>query len=170
LKNTILETDRLLIRRFDLTDADFILELLNSPDWLKFIGDRNVKTIEEAEVYLVNGPIASYEANGFGLCLVVLKDGEIPIGACGLLKRDFLEDADLGFAFLPGYIGKGFGYESATAIIAYAQSQLNISKILAFTIPENVASIKLLEKTGFHYEKKFTMPGEDEELLLFCYQ
>ena len=164
-----LETDRLLLRKFDLSDAPFIVELLNSPGWLEYIGDRNVKTEEDARAYLANGPIKSYAINGFGLSMVILKDGKIPIGACGLLKRDFLDDADIGFAFLPDYNGKGYGYESASAVMSYAKNELNLSRILAFTVPYNVVSIKLLEKIGFHFEKIFMMPDSEEELFLYSY-
>jgi len=166
---SFLETDRLFLRQFDLSDAGFILQLLNTQGWLEFIGDRNVIKEEDAEAYLLNGPIKSYQTNGFGLSLVSLKDGEVPIGACGLLKRDYLDDADIGFAFLPEFIGKGYGYESASAIMSYAKNELNISRVLAITVPYNVASIKLLEKIGFRYEKIFKMPDDDEELFLYSH-
>lgn len=161
------ETDRLYLRHLGVSDAPFIVNLLNSKGWLDYIGDRNVRTIEEAEAYLLNGPIKSYRDNGFGISLVILKDGNIPIGSCGLLKRDYLESADLGFAFLPEYIGQGYGYESASAVLEYARHELKLSPVMAFTVPHNVASIKLLEKLGFYFEKVFTMPGETEELNLF---
>jgi len=165
--NFFIETNRLLIRQFELADAGFILQLLNTPGWLKYIGERNVKTEEDAKAYLLNGPIKSYADIGFGISLVILKEGGIPIGACGLLKRDYLEDPDIGFAFLPEYIGFGYGYESAAAIMSYANDELKLNSVLAFTVPFNEVSIKLLEKLGFHFEKTFTMPGEEEELLLF---
>ncbi len=162
-----IETERLKMRHLTVSDASFIVELLNSEGWLEYIGDRNVRTIEEAEAYLLNGPIKSYAENGYGLSLVSLKNGNKPIGACGLLKRDYLETADLGFAFLPEYIGQGYGYESASAVLAHAHDELRISSVLAFTVPHNVASIGLLEKLGFRFERVFTMPGEEEELLLY---
>ena len=162
-----LETERLIIRQFDLSDAAFIMQLLNSPGWLEYIGDRNIRTTDDAEAYLANGPIKSYGTNGFGISMVLLKEGETPIGACGLLKRDYLEDADIGFAFMPEYLGKGYGYESAEAIINYAKGELNISHIKAFTVPNNIPSINLLKKLGFGFEKTFKIPGEEEELFLF---
>ena len=168
--NAIIETERLELRKFELTDAAFLRELLNSPGWLEYIGDRNVHTDEEAGTYLLNGPIKSYQTNGFGLFLVLLKAKQTPIGACGLLKRDYLDEPDLGFAFLPGYTGQGYGYESAAAVMFYAKNELNLSQILAFTVPNNVASIRLLEKLGFQFEKRFYMPGENEELLLFGHE
>ena len=169
-ESAVIETERLWLRQFKPTDAGFIVELLNSPAWLEFIGDRNVRTEEDALAYLLNGPIKSYDANGFGLFLVLLKESDLPIGACGLLKRDFLDEPDLGFAFLPDYIGLGYGLESAKSVMNFAARDLNLPKVLAFTVPQNVASIKLLEKLGFTFEKIFKMPEEDEELFLFCYQ
>jgi len=163
----LLKTDRLALRHFDIPDAPFMVELMNSKGWLEFIGDRNVRTVEDAEAYLLNGPIKSYRENGFGMSLVSLKSDNTPIGACGLLKRDYLEHPDIGFAFLPGHIGNGYGYESASAILTHAKDTLKIDHVLAFSVPFNVASIKLLEKLGFHFEKAFTMPGEEEELYLF---
>jgi RimJ/RimL family protein N-acetyltransferase len=169
-ESVVIETKRLWLRQFKLSDAGFILELLNSPGWLEFIGDRNVRTEDDARTYLSNGPIKSYEMNGFGLLLVLLKDSDIPIGACGLLKRDFLSEPDLGFAFLPDYIGSGYGFESAEAIMNFATRDLHLSHVVAFTVPQNVASIKLLEKLRFTFKEIFKMPEEDEELFLFHYQ
>ena len=162
-----LETERLFIRQFRLSDAGFIEQLLNSPGWLQYIGDRNIRTEEDAIAYLSNGPIKSYETNGFGISMVVQKDGEIPVGACGLLKRDYLEDADLGFAFMPEFMGKGYGFESASAILHHAQNELNIKRVLAFTVPNNTPSINLLKKLGFSFERTFKIPGDEEELFLF---
>ena len=163
----LLKTDRLVLRHLDIPDAPFILELLNSKGWLEFIGDRNVRTVEDAEAYLLNGPIKSYRENGFGMSLVSLKSDGTSVGACGLLKRDYLDQPDIGFAFLPEYTGEGYGFESASAILTHAKESLKINHVLAFTVPFNVASIKLLEKLGFHFEKVFKIPGEEEELLLF---
>jgi RimJ/RimL family protein N-acetyltransferase len=161
------ETERLILRQFNVDDAEFIYKLLNSPGWLKYIGDRNVKSVDDAEAYLSNGPIKSYQTNGYGLSMVSLKEDGTCIGACGLLKRDFLDHPDIGFAFLSEYMNMGFGFESAKATLDYAKKDLKINQVFAFTVPHNIASIRLLEKLGFHFEKKFTMPEEVEELLLF---
>jgi RimJ/RimL family protein N-acetyltransferase len=167
MEKPFLETERLIIRKFDLEDAGFIVALLNSPGWLEYIGDRQVRNEDEARAYLSNGPIQSYQTNGFGLSMVMLKEGNIPIGACGLLKREYLEHPDIGFAFLPAYTGQGYGFESADAVMNYAKNDLKLSRLFAFTIPQNKPSIKLLEKMGFQFDKKFMIPGEEEELLLF---
>ena len=163
----IFETDRLLLREFTESDADFIVELLNSPGWLEFIGDRNVKSSEQARDYLNNGPIKSYKDNGYGLSIVILKVENVPIGMCGILKRDYLENPDIGFAFLPQYAGKGYAFEVASATIKYAKEVLHLDKILAFTVPENKRSIKLIEKIGLRFNKYITIPNDTEELMLF---
>ncbi|MCP9753868.1 N-acetyltransferase [Lacihabitans sp. CCS-44] len=160
----ILETERLFLRKFELIDAPFILELLNTPTWLQFIGDKGVRNLDDAENYLKNGSLKSYEENGFGFYLVGEKSTQKPIGMCGFIKRQELEDVDLGFAFLPDYIGKGFGYEIAKAILKYGKDVLKLSRIIAIVDPRNTASNALLQKLGFVFEK--TIPfGEKKDLL-----
>jgi RimJ/RimL family protein N-acetyltransferase len=163
----ILETDRLILRELNTGDAAFILTLLNTPTWLQFIGDRGVKNLDDALKYIENGPVKSYAVNGFGLYVVQLKNGNVPIGMCGLIKRDFLEDPDIGFALLPEFEGKGYGYESASAVLTYGQKNLGMQKIAAITVKENVNSIHLLEKIGLREEGTVVYPGTEEELLLF---
>jgi RimJ/RimL family protein N-acetyltransferase len=161
----ITETQNLQIKEFVLEDAPFILELLNTPGWLQYIGDRNVKKTEDAEIYLQNGPFVSYKNNGFGLWNVVLKETNTSIGMCGLINRDTLDHPDIGFAFLPAYAGKGYGYEAATATLEYAVTTLGMDKIFAITLPENIASVKLLQKLGLAFDRDIQM-GE-ETLMLF---
>jgi len=168
--NYILETERLFLREFTLADAPFIIELVNSPGWLQFIGDRNVKTEEQAKEYLRNGPLLSYAKNGFGLSLVALKADQSPIGMCGIIRRDSLENPDIGFAFLPSFEGKGLAYEIANATIAYAKTILKLPVIFAITMPENKRSIKLLEKIGFQYSRMFASPTDKLQLMLFSYE
>jgi len=162
----ILETERMILRELSPDDADFILVLLNTPTWLQFIGDRNVKNVEQARKYIAEGPLRSYRENGFGLSLVELKESDIPIGVCGLLKRDGLEYPDLGFAFLPQYTKKGYAFEVASATIAFACANLRISTILAVTTPDNERSIRLLSKIGFAFENMVTLPDKHEEMML----
>lgn len=161
----ILETERLILRHFTTEDTPFIIELLNTPGWIQYIGDRGIKTIPDAEQYLQNVPFKSYAANGFGLYMVALKENNTPIGMCGLIKRDTLDHVDIGFAFLPAYIGKGYAYEAAQATLAYAQEELGFEKLQAITLPDNTPSIKLLEKIGMKPQGKIQM-GE-EELMLY---
>jgi RimJ/RimL family protein N-acetyltransferase len=162
-----IESERILLRPFTLEDGEFILELLNTEGWIRYIGDRNVKTIEQAKSYLLNGPLKSYETNGFGLSLAELKTDQTPLGMCGLLKRNYLDHADIGFAFLPGHTGKGYAYEIVKEIVGDGLQRLRMEKILAITVPENSSSIKLLKKLGFGYEKNFISPDTGEDLCLY---
>jgi RimJ/RimL family protein N-acetyltransferase len=147
----ILETERLILRRLSIEDAAFILALVNEPSWLRFIGDKGVRTIEDARNYILKGPVESYERFGFGLYLTELKGEATPIGICGLLKRESLNDVDLGFAFLPQFWRQGFAYESASAVMAYGKTALGLTRLVALTSPDNDGSIGLLEKLGFTY-------------------
>ncbi len=165
----ILETERLTLRLQTTDDADFILELLNDPSWLQFIGDRGVRTVEDACAYIFDGPIRMYEQFGFCLYLVERKEDQIPIGICGLVKRDSLEDVDLGFAFLPKYWAKGYAYEAASAVMAYGINTLELNRIVAITSQDNHASAKLLEKIGLQYEGLVQLSNDPEELKLFVY-
>jgi RimJ/RimL family protein N-acetyltransferase len=157
---TILKTDRLVLRQFTPDDAPFMLDLLNSPPWLRFIGDRGVRTLDDAGHYIQNGPLKSYSEFGFGGYLVQLKEGDLPIGLCGLFRRETLPDVDLGFAFLPGYEGRGYGYEVSSALLDYALTRLKLERITAFCDPENQASIRLIEKLGLRFEKSVQFNGK----------
>jgi len=162
---TIFETERLILREFTEDDFAFIISLVNSDGWLRYIGDRNIHTEAQAKEYLRNGPIKSYKENGYGLSMVVLKAGNIPIGMCGIINRATLEHPDIGFAFLPGFSNKGYGFEIAAKTLKHALEELQIPKVVAITVPENTASIKLLEKIGMSFQEKLSL--NDEELLLF---
>jgi RimJ/RimL family protein N-acetyltransferase len=162
--NYILQTERLLLRQLTLTDTPFIIELLNTEGWIKYIGDRNVKTAEQARQYLSNGPIKSYADNGFGLYMVALQNNHIPIGMCGLIKRDYLPHPDIGYAFLPQYAGQGYAFEAAKAVLQYAFNHLQKEKILAITLADNASSVKLLQKLGMQYEEDFIDEKSNETL------
>ncbi|NNF00552.1 MAG: GNAT family N-acetyltransferase [Pyrinomonadaceae bacterium] len=163
----ILETERLILREFDLDDAEFILELLNSPGWLKYIGNKKVKTINDAKSYLSEGPVKSYAENGFGLSMVELKFIGVPIGMCGLVNRDTLDDIDIGFAMLPDFAATGYGSEIALATLEYGRDQLGLKRIVGITVKDNKASIALLEKIGLKFEKMIDIPEDNEKLMLF---
>ena len=165
---TVLETERLLLRQFSTEDAEFILELLNEPSFIRNIGDRGVRTIEGANSYILNGPVASYAKNGFGLYLVKLKETNESIGMCGLIQRDALEDVDIGYAFLPRFWSKGYAVESALAVKEYAGNVIGLNHIVAITDPENEGSIRVLEKIGFQFEKMVKLSEDDIELKLFA--
>lgn len=157
----VIETERLILRKLTLDDAEFILELVNEPSWLKFIGDRGVRNVDDACTYMLKGPIAMYERLGFGLYLTALKDDGVPIGLCGLIKRDTLADVDLGFAFLPAFWGKGYAAESARAALELGWNRFGLKRIVAITSPRNSRSIKLLENIGFVFEKEFRLTEAD---------
>ena len=162
---SILETERLTLREFLLDDAPFILTLVNTPEWLKFIGDKNVHSIEDAEQYLISGPIKSYTDNGFGLSTVILKSSNQPIGMCGLVNRESLEDIDIGFALLSEYEGYGYAYEIASATMRRAKETLGIQKVVAITDANNISSIKLINKLGLQFEKTVHLAINDSALL-----
>ena len=163
----ILETERLVLRRVSSDDAEFILELLNQPSFLRYIGDKGVRTTEDAVRYIQTGPVASYERFGFGLYLVELKETRVPIGMCGLLKRDTLPDADVGFAFLPDYWSQGYAFEAASGVMQYGREVLGLRRIVAITSLDNDASIRLLEKIGLKFEGLITPSEELGEVRLF---
>jgi len=164
---TILETERLLLRQLSTEDAEFILELLNEPSFIRNIGDRGVRTIDDANSYILNGPVASYAKNGFGLYLVKLKETAESIGMCGLIKRDTLEDVDIGYAFLPRFWSKGYAVESARAVKEYARNAVGLKRIVAIVDPQNEDSIHVLEKIGLQFEKMVKLSEDDIELKLF---
>lgn len=164
----ITETDRLILRQATVDDAPFIFQLLNEPSWLQYIGDRNIRTLGDAENYIRNGLIGMYAQHGFGLFIVELKNGPTPIGLCGLIKRDSLEDVDLGFAFLPAYWGQGYAWEAASATMHDGATTHGLSRLLAITLPENASSIKLLKRLGFKFEKLIRLADDAEALELYA--
>lgn len=163
----ILETKRLVLREICETDAEFILNLLNQPSFIKFIGDRGVRTVQQATNYIESRFTQSYSNFGFGLYLVELKKGKTPVGICGFVKRDSLPEPDIGFAFLPQYGGQGFAFESAKAVLKYGRDVLGLRHILAVATKDNDKSEKLLGKIGFKFESLIRLPYDDEELKLF---
>ena len=158
----LITTPRLALRELAADDAAFILELLNEPSFLQNIGDRGVRTLDDARAYIESGPRASYARHGFGLYAVALRETGETAGICGLLKRDALEDPDVGFAFLPRFWSKGYAFESAAAVLQHARTVLGLKRILAITSPGNTASIELLGKLGFRFERAQSMAAGDE--------
>jgi len=162
-----LETERLTLRELTTDDAEFSLRLLNEPSFLRFIGDKGVRNLQDARQYILNGPIASYNQNGFGLYLVVLKSTNTSIGMCGLIKRETLTDVDIGFAFLPEFWNKGYALESATAVFSYGKDVLKLPRVVAITNKDNVTSGKLLERLGLHFDRLIDLNGDGDETKLF---
>ena len=167
---TVLETERLFLRRFTVDDAQFILTLVNEPSFLRYIGDKQVRNLEDARQYILNGPVASYERNGFGLYLVELRKSHTPIGMCGLIKREELPDPDVGFAFLPDFWTRGFAFEAAAAVLQNAGERLRLERILAITSLDNEASIRLLQRLGFRFDREIKLSPEREPVKLFVYR
>jgi len=166
----VLETERLILRRFTVDDAQFILTLVNEPSFLRYIGDKKIRSLEDARQYILSGPVASYERHGFGLCLVQLRETHTPTGMCGLLKREELPEPDIGFALLPAFWNKGFAFEAAGAVLQDAHERLRLQRILAITSLDNEASIKLLERLGFTFEKITKLAADHEPVRLFTWQ
>ena len=164
---TIIETERLTIVEVDHTDAEFIIQLLNSPTWLQFIGDKGVRDQKQAISYIEENLIASYQKNGFGLYKLCLKASLVPIGLCGFLQRDYLDSPDIGFALLPEFEGKGFMYEAGNALMRYGKSNLKMDNIFALVMPMNTKSQRLLERIGLHKIGAMVPNGGNQELLLF---
>ena len=165
----VLETERLRLRWLSTDDAPFILELVNDPAWLRFIGDRGVRTLADARSYILNGPVAMYRRVGFGLYLVELRQNAQPIGMCGLIQRAGLADIDIGFAFLPAFYGQGYAYEAASATLHYAQETLGLARVVAITAPDNQRSIRLLTKLGLSFEELLRLSEDQPEVMLFAW-
>ena len=165
---TILETDRLRLRKLSTEDAAFILRLLNEVSFIQNIGDKGVRTLDDARSYILTGPIASYEKFGFGLWLVENKTESVPIGICGLLKRETLNDIEIGYALVPEFWSKGFALEAAAGVLGYAGRELALKRIVAIVSPGNQSSIRLLEKLGFRFESMVRLAPEAEEIKLFA--
>jgi RimJ/RimL family protein N-acetyltransferase len=164
---TVIQSRRLALRKLDLHDAAFILELLNEASFMRFIGDKGVRTLADARDYLLHGPMDSYLRFGFGLYLTSLRDTGTPIGMCGLVKRDTLEDVDVGFAFLARHRSKGYAAESAAAVLRYGRQTLRLERIVAITSPDNRSSIAVLEKIGLRFERMVQLSEGGPELKLF---
>lgn len=162
-----LETDRLILRPMTREDSKFIFELLNDPSFIRNIGDRHVRTLEDATRYIMDGPVASYARNGFGLYLVELKETGESIGMCGLIRRNTLKDVDIGYAFLPRYWSKGYAIESALEMKKYGRETIGLRRLVAVVDPQNLDSIRLLEKLGMKFEKMVRLSPDDIDLKLF---
>jgi RimJ/RimL family protein N-acetyltransferase len=164
---TVLETERLSLRQLRVDDAEFILTLLNEPAFLRYIGDKQVRNLDDARQYILTGPVASYDRHGFGLYCVELQNSHTPIGMCGLVKRKELPDPDIGFALLSDFWNKGFAFEAAAAVLKYARQRLILQRILAITTLDNEASINLLQRLGFSFQKVVKLSPDGEQLKLF---
>ena len=164
----VLETERLVLRHLTLDDAPFMLRLVNEPSWLRFIGDRGVRNLDDAREYLRKGALASYALHGFGLYMTELAQTRQPVGICGLVKRDTLPDVDVGFALLPEFTGKGYAREAAAAAMSHAR-QLGLRRVVAITKPDNHGSIRVLENIGLAFERLIRPVADGDELALYAW-
>ena len=161
------ETERLRLVHLTLDDAPFILALLNDPDWLRHIGDRGVRTLEDARGYLEHGPVAMVAREGFGLWKVERRADGAAMGMCGLIRRRTLDDVDLGFALLPAFRGQGYTYEAAAATLRHGRARFGLGRIVAIVSPGNAASIRLLEKLGMTFERRMAFERAEDLVLLY---
>ena len=166
--DAVLEPERLVLRELTEDDAPFMLELLNEPGWLRFIGDRGIRTVDGARDYIANGPMAMYRQLGFGLYAVVRRLDGVLLGVCGLIKRDSLDDVDIGFAFLERHGGAGYAQEAAAAVMRQAREMLKLPRVVAITSIDNDRSMRLLQRVGLHFEKTVRLQGDDEDVNLFA--
>ncbi len=163
----VFQTERLTLSEFSTSDASFFYELVNDPAWIKYIGDRNVNTHFQAQIYLEEKIIPSYQKFGFGFYVVRLKNEKIAIGMCGLIKRDWMEFVEIGYGFLPGFRGKGYAFEAGIATMKYAKEIHQIKKLAAITSTNNTNSSILLERLGLHFDSLITYPGEEKKCKLY---
>ena len=161
-----LETPRLTLRRLQFDDAPFLVELLNEPSFIENIGDKCVRSVEDAHRYLREGPMAMYEKFGFGLWHTARKDG-VAVGMCGLLKRDNLPDADVGYAFLPAFWGQGFALEATAATLRHGARKFGLTRVLGVVSEGNAGSIRVLEKLGMNFERMFSMQDAEPAARLY---
>ena len=163
-----LETERLVLRHLTLDDAELMLALWNDPDFIRYVGDREIRTMEEARDTLEDGALAMYDDLGYGPYRVTLKSTDEDIGTCGLFKREIFDEPDLGFGLLPPHRQSGFAYEASLAVLDYAHRGLGLNRLIAIVSPENAASVRLLEKLGLHYERDVRMPDDDHDVALYA--
>lgn len=161
------ETERLIIRPAGIEDAAFIFQLLNSPKWIQYIGDRNVKSLEDAETYIQNRMLPQQERLGFSNFVVIRKSDQAKMGTCGLYDREGMEDIDIGFAFLPEFENQGYAFEASSKLLFEAKNSFQINSLTAFTTKDNYSSQKLLEKLGFKKSGFIHIPNDDGELILY---
>ena len=163
----VLETKRLILRLFTPDDASFVYELLNEPGWKRYIGDRGIDSAQAARDYIETGLIAPYHRHGFGLLAMELKAQGTLVGMCGLIKRDTLEDVDIGFALLSRFEGLGLAHEAAAATLAYSRDTLGLARVVAITSLDNERSARLLERLGMRYERLIRLADDTEQLRLY---
>ncbi|NIV17827.1 MAG: GNAT family N-acetyltransferase [Woeseiaceae bacterium] len=163
-------TARLRLRRLTLDDADLMLGVWNDPAFIRYVGDRGIRTVVQAHEAMLEGPMMLYETYGYGPYRIALRDSDTPIGICGIFRRDGLDEPDIGFSTLPEYCGNGFAYEAACAVIEYARKDLGLSVLNAIVSPDNAASIGLIRKLGLSFERMYEWPDSGEQVAIYAMQ
>lgn len=162
-----LETDRLVLRRLTLADAELMLAVWNDPAFLEHVGDRGIRTVAQAQTTLADGAFRLYEEFGYGPYRVALRDQDLAVGTCGLFRREGFDDPDIGWSILPEHCGKGYAYEAASAVLAYAFAEIGLTRVVAFISAQNRPSIGLARKLGLRYEREARLVGDDEDVCLY---
>ena len=162
-----IETARLRLRELTLADAELMLAIWNDPAFIRFVGDRGIRTLEDAQAAMTTGALKLYEDYGYGPYGVVLRGQGTPIGICGLFRREELDEPDIGFATLPAYCGNGYAYEASKAVLEYARDKLGIPRLTAIVSPENEASVGLIRKLGLRFERMHRMADDDEDVAIY---
>ena len=163
----VIATERLRLRKLTLDDAGLMFAVWNDSEFVRNVGDRGIRTLQEARDAMKKGALRLYEKYGYGPYRISLGDSDTPIGICGLFRRDGLEDPDIGYATLPDFCGRGYAYEAAIAVAEYAEAELGLERLIAIISPANTASIGLIRKLGFEFERMHTMPGDDDEICVY---
>ena len=163
----MIETERLQLRKLTLDDAGLMLHVWNDPAFVRHVGDRGIRTVKDACAAMRKGALHLYDAYGFGPYRMALRDDDTPIGICGLFRREGLDEPDIGYSTLPDFCGQGYAFEAATAVIAYARSELALDRLIAIISPTNDASIGLIRKLGFEFERMHTMPDDEDEICVY---
>ena len=166
----LLETERLSLRWLTLDDADLLLAVWNDPAFVRHVGDRGIRTIEETRSAMQEGAFHLYETYGYGPYRIALKDTDVAVGLCGLFRRDNLEIADIGYAVLPEHCGKGYAHEASMAVIDYARDVLGMQQLCSIVSPNNDASVHLIRKLGLRFERMHRLPDEEEDVCLYRLQ
>lgn len=161
--DSVYQSERLVFLELEPEHGPVVLELFNQPDCLRYIGDRGIRDLQDAEAYIHNSPKASYAEHGYGMYLLMRKEDQQPLGLCGLVKRDYLDIPDIGFALLTGFEGQGYALEAAKATLEYARQVLGLKKLAAITDPDNDKSIRLLQKLGMQHKSKISVPGDEQK-------
>jgi RimJ/RimL family protein N-acetyltransferase len=165
--NSLIETERLRLRHLTRDDAGLLIDVFTDPAFMRFVGDRNIRTVDQANAFLETGPFESYRKHGFGHFVVTRKHDEVRMGICGFVKRDALDAADIGFSLLPPYRAQGYAFEAASAVMAYGRDTLGFRRIVAIASPENASSIRLLGRLGLTFERMVKLSENSESLSLF---